>query len=156
MIKVLVKGNVFSVLDLKEGFHQVAMKESDKEKTAFMTPFGLMQCVMMPYGLKNSPPTFQRFMNHVLRDVPRVFVYVDDIIVYTDTYEEHIEILRMVLARLKEHGLILNSDKSHFISSKVEYVGMEFGPGGYRPPQAVIPKMDKYIAPVDKKGSFWA
>lgn len=83
----------FSVMDLASGFNQVAMEEKDREKTAFITPMGLSECLRMPFGLTNSPATFQRLMQGVLGDqmFQILLVYLDDIIVYSQTFEEHLD-----------------------------------------------------------------
>ena len=103
----------FSAFDLASGFYQIMLEGDSKEKTAFSTPDGHFQFRRMPMGLKNAPATFQRAMNYVLRGLIEVicFVYLDDIIIYGRTLEEHFKNLSLLLQRLKEHGMKLQSDK---------------------------------------------
>ena len=115
----------FSVMDLASGFNQVAMEEQDREKTAFSTPMGLFECLRMPFGLTNSPATFQRLMQLVLGDqmFQILLVYLDDIIVYSQTFEEHLDRLDVVFSRLGKHGLRLKPEKCHFFKREVRYLG---------------------------------
>ena len=107
--------NFFSKLALKSGFYQIPIKEADKEKTAFVTPFGLYQFNILPMGLKNAPPTFQRVMNDTLKFCRKFsLVYLDDIIVYSKTFEEHLYHLERVLIALQSKYLILNPPKCVF------------------------------------------
>ena len=99
----------FSTIDLASGYWQVEMDPSDKEKTTFVTPFGLHQFHVMPFGLTNAPSTFQRLMGLVLAGLSwsTCLVYLDDIIVFSQTVEEHFTCLADVLRRLNEAGLKL-------------------------------------------------
>ena len=98
---------LFSVLDLASGYWQVELDPADKEKTAFATPFGLHQFRVMPFGLTNAPSTFQRLMSLVLSGLcwKMCLVYLDDIIIFSQTVEEHLQRLAEVLRRLKDVGL---------------------------------------------------
>ena len=98
----------FSTLDLASGYHQVAMEESDICKTAFVTPMGLYEYTKMPFGLSNSPATFQRLMQFCLEDQlsETVMIYLDDIIVFSSTVTDHLQHLEFVLNRLKEFGQV--------------------------------------------------
>ncbi|KAK3715036.1 hypothetical protein QZH41_002685 [Actinostola sp. cb2023] len=115
----------FSTLDLASGFNQVAMDTEDRPKTAFSCPFGLFEYNRMPFGLKNAPSTFSRLMQRCLSDMVYVLllVYLDDIVVYSGTFEEHLERLEKLFNRLREHGLTLQPDKCHFLKREVTYVG---------------------------------
>ena len=88
-IKLRVAGKIFSTLDLREGFNQVPIKESDIRKTAMHTPWGAFEYTRMPFGLRNAPAVFQRFLNLVVHGLEHTEVYIDDIIVYTQTLAEH-------------------------------------------------------------------
>ena len=116
---------LFTTLDLASGFNQVAVNEEDKAKTAFITPFGLFEYNRMPFGLKNAPASFSRLMQSCLND--QVFqillVYLDDIIIFSKTFEEHLEWLDRVLTRLAQHGLKIKPQKCTFLSDRVSYLG---------------------------------
>ena len=104
----------FSVLDLKSSYWQVEIAEEDKHKTAFTVgPLGFFECNRMPFGLTNAPATFQRVMEHCMGELhlTSCLVYLDDIIIYSKTYEEHLERLEAVFTKLKEAGLKLKSSK---------------------------------------------
>jgi hypothetical protein len=151
-IKMHIKGRIFSSLDLREGFMQVTVAEKDRPKTAVKTPWGLFEFNRMPFGLRNAPPTFQRFINSVLHGISNIFVYIDDVVIFTDDYPQHLEILNLVLARLDTNGLIINAEKSTFLSTSITYLGMEFDENGYRPVDTCLPKIQNYIVPKDRKG----
>ena len=131
-------------MDLKEGFHQVPVKNTDVHKTAMSTPWGSYEYVRMPFGLRNAPQTFQRFMNIVLHGTQDMFVYLDDIIVFSDNMVSHQKQLIDLFKRLNDYGLVINVTKSEFYRQSVIYLGLEFTTLGYRPAEAVIPKLQEY------------
>ena len=114
----------FSKLDLKSGFYQVPIRNEDKSKTAFVTSFGLFQFNVLPMGLKNSPPTFQKVMTDTLKAC-RTFslVYLDDIIVFSKSYEEHLNHLKRVLTALADRNFVLNAPKCEILMQKINYLG---------------------------------
>ena len=97
----------FSCLDLKSAYNQVEIDERDKHKSAFITPFGLFEYNFMPYGLCNSPATFQRLMQIIFREEQNQFllVFLDDVLIYSDNPESHFRQLEIVLQRLEQHAL---------------------------------------------------
>ncbi|XP_027866831.1 uncharacterized protein LOC114140802 isoform X1 [Xiphophorus couchianus] len=103
----------FTVLDLKSGYYQIEMAEEDKAKTAFVTPLGFWEWNRMPQGITNAPSTFQRLMERCMGDLhlKEVLVFLDDIIIFSATLEEHEERLLRVLSRLKQFGLKLSPEK---------------------------------------------
>lgn len=115
----------FSVLDLRSGYYQIAMSEEDKEKTAFFCPLGFFQFERMPQGITGAPATFQRLMEKAVGDMNllQVLVYLDDLIVFGKTLEEHEERLLKVLDRLGEVGLKLSVDKCQICLPRVKYLG---------------------------------
>ncbi|KAL5486596.1 hypothetical protein EMCRGX_G019098 [Ephydatia muelleri] len=115
----------FSTIDLASGYWQVEVAEEDKKKTAFSTPFGLFQFRTMPFGLCNAPSTFQRLMERVLTGLhwSTCLVYIDDIILFSRTVQEHFQNLTEVFQRLKQAGLKLKPRKCHLFRNKVKYLG---------------------------------
>lgn len=115
----------FSVMDLKSGYYQIEMNESDKHKTAFVCPFGFWEFNRMPQGVTNAPSTFQRLMEKCMSDIhlKEVLVFLDDLIVFSNTLEEHETRLIHVLSRLEEYGLKLSPDKCKFFQTSVCYLG---------------------------------
>lgn len=115
----------FSVLDLRSGYYQVPMSDSDKEKTAFICPAGFYQFERMPQGVSGAPATFQRIIEQTVGDMNllEVLVYLDDLIVFGATLQEHEDRLLKVLDRLKDEGLKLSLDKCQFCQPSVTYVG---------------------------------
>jgi hypothetical protein len=92
---------VFSKLDLRKGYHKVPVRPEDVEKTAMITPFGLLEYVRMPFGLRNAGQTFQRLMDQVLRGLDFCFVYLDDILIASSSEAEHVQHLAEVFQRLR-------------------------------------------------------
>lgn len=115
----------FSVLDLKSGFYQIEVEESDKQKTAFVCPLGFFEFNRMPQGITNAPSTFQRLMERCMGDLnlKQALVFIDDVIVFSSTLEEHEERLLNVLTRLREYGLKLSPEKCKFFQTTVKYLG---------------------------------
>lgn len=115
----------FSVLDLKSGYYQIEMEESDKQKTAFVCPLGFWEFNRMPQGITNAPSTFQRLMEKCVGEMnlKQVLVFIDDLIIFSSSLEEHEERLKRVLERLKEYGLKLAPEKCKFFQTSVKYLG---------------------------------
>lgn len=121
----LVGSEYFTTLDLASGYHQIAMDPTDQHKTAFVTPMGLYEYTRMPMGLVNAPATFQRLMDQTMSDFIFSFllVYLDDLLVYSKTFEEHLEHLDRLLERIESTGLKLRIDKCQFLRREVTYLG---------------------------------
>uniref|UniRef100_A0A667ZAE4 Gypsy retrotransposon integrase-like protein 1 n=1 Tax=Myripristis murdjan TaxID=586833 RepID=A0A667ZAE4_9TELE len=115
----------FSTLDLASGYNQVPVTEVDRPKTAFCTPFGLFEWNRMPFGLWNAPSTFQRLMQRIFGDQQNqsLLLYLDDIVVYSSTVEQHLERLKVVLGRLQHEGLKAKLSKCSFFQKEVSYLG---------------------------------
>lgn len=115
----------FSVMDLKSGYYQVEVAEEDKPKTAFVCPLGFYEFNRMPQGVTNAPSTFQRLMERCVGDLhlSEVLVFLDYLIMFSDTLEEHENRLMKVLNRLKDFGLKLSPEKCNFFRASVKYLG---------------------------------
>lgn len=143
----------FSVLDLRSGYYQIAMKDSDKEKTAFICPLGFYEFERMPQGITGAPATFQRLMEKTVGDMNllQVLVYLDDVIVFGKTLEEHEERLLRVLDRLAEAGLKLSLDKCQFCQPQVTYLGHIVSSDGVATDPSKVEAVKNWPLPTDLK-----
>lgn len=112
-------------MDLKSGYYQVEVEEKDKHKTEFVTPIGFWEFNRMPQGITNAPSTFQRVMEKCVgsMNLKEVLVFLDDLIVFSSTLEEHEDRHMRVLTRLKDYGLKLSPQECHFFQTSVKYLG---------------------------------
>ncbi|GBG90891.1 hypothetical protein CBR_g51398 [Chara braunii] len=139
----------FTKIDLKSGYHQIAVRPEDQHKTAFQTRYGLYEFVVMPFGLCNAPGTFQHAMNRIFHDYLDKFivVYLDDILIFSRTVEEHLEHLKIVLGLLRQHQYKVNLDKCEFGRTKILYLGHEISADGLRPEDANVASMRDWPRP---------
>jgi hypothetical protein len=139
----------FSSLDLASGYWQIAVKEEDKKKTAFITKFGLYEFNVMPFGLCNAPATFQRLMDTVLKEYlgQFVLVYLDDLTVYSKTFEEHVEHLAIIFQTLRKAKLKLNKEKCYFFQSNIKFLGHEITREGIQPDEDKLIKVKDFPKP---------
>ena len=116
---------VFTTLDCNSGYWQIPVRDEDRCKTTFTTHVGTYQYRRMPFGLKNAPATFQRALDMILSGVrwTTCLIYIDNVIIFSKTLEEHIRHTDEVLGLLKEAGVSLKLKKFHFFQSKVDYLG---------------------------------
>lgn len=125
-IDLLHNKRFFSCLDLKNGFHHVLMSPESIPLTSFVTPHGQFEYTRMPFGLKNAPSVFQRFINFIFRDLidnNKILLYMDDIMVATNNIIDHQTILNEVFQLIRKHGLNLNWSKCKFFLQKIDYLG---------------------------------
>ncbi|GFW81029.1 retrovirus-related Pol polyprotein from transposon 17.6 [Trichonephila clavipes] len=124
---------IFSKIDIFKAFHQIPIAECDIPKTAVTTPWGLYEYTHLCFGLVNAPQTFMRFMHEVLRGLPFCFVYLDDILCYSENAEEHRSHLRTIFKRLSSYGLKLNISKCVFGVTELIFLGHFITPDGIKP-----------------------
>jgi hypothetical protein len=132
LLDTLQGSTCFSSLDLHSGYHQVRLHEDDIPKTAFSTPTGHYEYMVLPMGLSNAPSTFMAVMNSVFKDMlgKFVLVYLDDILIYSKTPAEHVHHLRAVLRRLREHQLQAKPSKCEFFLADIKFLGHIVGASG--------------------------
>lgn len=128
----------YSKIDLIRAFHNIPVHPPHVEKTAVVSPAGLYEYVRMPFGLRNAPSTFQRFMNNLLSDLPFCSVYMDDILVFSDNPNEHYNHLMSIFQVLSRNGLTINLDKCTFCVSELEFLGYRITSEGFTPTDSRI------------------
>lgn len=145
----LGKAKYFTTLDLASGFHQIEMQEDSISKTAFSIDQGHFEFLRMPFGLKNAPPTFQRVMDHILRGYINKFcmVYLDDIIIFSSSLQEHIYHCKLIFRRLQQFNMKIQLDKCEFFRKEVAYLGHVITPDGVRPNPDKIKAIQRYKIP---------
>jgi hypothetical protein len=144
--------SIFSVLDLKSGFWQVPMDPLSIPKTAFLTPFGRFEWLVMPFGLKNAPATFQALMDVVLRPVAGTFAdcFIDDILVYSSDAASHLKHLSEVVDLLAHAGLTINNKKCIIGVDSVKYLGYIISSKGITADPAKVASIQDFPIPVDQ------
>ena len=149
----LVKAKYFSKIDLRTGFYQILINEKDRHKTAFITNQGLYEYNVLPMGLCNSPAIFMQLMNDTFRDYLNKFVlvYLDDIIVYSNSLEEHEQHLRLALKKLRDQRLFVKLSKSEFCLEEVVFLGHHVGKNGLRVMEDKIEAIQKWPVPTSLK-----
>ena len=153
LLDQLSTGRYFSKLDLTSGYWQVRIKDNDIPKTAFRTRYGHFEFMVMPFGLTNAPATFQHLMNSIFQDFldKFVIVYLDDIMIYSKTYEEHLEHLEKVFARLRENQLYAKLKKCEFAKEKVQYLGHIVSKNSIRPEEDKVKAIKDWKQPLTQK-----
>lgn len=142
---------VFSSIDLMSGYWQIPISESDVPKTAFRTPFGLYQWRVLPMGLTNAPALFQSAMNEVFGDLDFVVVYLDDILIFSRTPAEHVEHVRTVLQRLRQHSYFAKLSKCEFFRSELSFLGHVVSADGIKPDPKKVDVVRHWPVPTNRK-----
>ncbi|GBG85282.1 hypothetical protein CBR_g39850 [Chara braunii] len=139
----------FTKIDLKFGYHQIVVRPEDQHKTTFQTRYGLYEFVVMPFGLCNAPGTFQHAMNRIFHDYLDKFivVYLDDILIFSRTVEEHAEHLKTGLGLLRQHQYKVNLDECEFGRTKILYLGHDISAAGSRPEDAKVASIRDWPRP---------
>ena len=133
MYAKLKGAKVFSTIDLRSGYHHIALRKSSRAKTAFVMPFGKYEFLMVPFGLPQAPAYFQLLMNKVLKGLKFTMTYLDDIIIFSQDELQHLEHLEIVFSHLREAGLKMKCSKCDFFKSEIHYLGHLISPEGISP-----------------------
>ena len=136
-------------MDFASGYWQICIREEDKCKTAFSTREGHFEFNRMPFGLKTAPATYQRFMNYALAGLLGIycFVYLDDIIIFSENLEEHILKLRRVFEQLSKYHVQLEPDKCEFLKTELQYLGHVVTEQGVRPDEKKVEAVKLFPTP---------
>ena len=140
---------MFSSFDLASGYWQIAVKEENRKKTTFITKFDLYEFNVMPFGLCNAPATFQRLMDTVMRKYlgKFVLVYLDDLTIYSKTFDDHVKHLEIIFETLRNAKLKLNKKKYHFFLPGIKFLGHEITREGIRLNEKKLIKVKDFPRP---------
>ena len=152
ILDTLASAVFISKIDLNKGFHQIPVKPEDAEKTAFFTPWGKFHFVVMPFGVRNGPATFQRLMDRLLhQDLDISRVYIDDIAVFSSNWEDRCKDIARVLGRLRQAGLTANLAKCQFGQTSCEFLGHLVGKGKVSPAALKVKAVQDFAFPRTKR-----
>ena len=148
----LGKAKFFTTLDLRSGYHHIALDKHSIKKTAFCTPFGKYEYLKVPFGLAQAPSYFQKLMNKVLNGLNFAFAYLDDIIIFSTTAEEHMRHIQIVIDRLKSAQLKLKKSKCAFFKKELYYLGHLLTTEGIKPQFEKVKAIHEMKPPSNPKG----
>ena len=151
---------IFSTIDLKDAFFQIPIADEDIEKTCLATPFGNFEFTRMNFGLCGAAQTFQRFIDHVLRDLTveknkrkvTYFAYIDDILIASENESDHLQDLNALFEKLEENGLCINLQKCSFLRSELQFLGHKINSHGTLPLMEKVDAIKNYEKPLTVKG----
>ena len=143
-------GTIFSKLDLRSGYHQTPLRHEDRAKTTFWGANKILwEWLVVPFGLKNAPPYFQRRMDHILRDLPFCKCYIDEIIVWSKSTGEHIRHLEEIFKRLREASLKFHPGKCVFGADSIDFLGHRISANSLQPQEENLAAVPDLPAPTD-------
>ena len=150
LIDSLGDAKYITTLDLSKGYWQVPVRKEDRPKTAFTTPYGLFEFTVMPFGLQGAPATFQRMMDTLLNDIDVAAAYLDDVVIHSRTWDDHLRHITDVFHRLREAGLTVKPKKCQFAMSTCIYLGHVVGNGEVRPDSSKVEAVKTFPIPRSK------
>ena len=153
ILDTLATAKFMSKVDLTKGFHQIPVRVEDRAKTAFCTPWGKFQFSRMPFGLRNGPAVFQRMMDKILHEeLEHCRVYIDDIVIFSQSWEQHCQHITSVMERLRAAGLTANVKKCQWAKQRFEFLGHTVGVGVVSPSVCKTQALRDFQRPTTKKG----
>ena len=146
----------FTTLDLRAGYHHIPLDEPSIPKTAFNSPFGKFEYVKVPLGLAQAPAYFEELMTGILKDLPFAIAYLDDIVIFSKTPQEHLPHIQMVFEKLMSANLSMKKSKCSFFSKEIQYLGHILSATGIRPLPAKTYAIQHMLPPMTPKhvGAF--
>ncbi|RXN33947.1 retrotransposon-like family member retr-1 [Labeo rohita] len=141
----------FTKLDASQGFWQLKLHKDSTKYCTFNTPFGRYSFLRMPFGISSAPEVFHRAMEHIIEGIDGVRVYVDDIVLWGSTIEQHNKRLMEVLQQMQNYGLKLNKDKCQFGAKEITFLGDKLTEGGVEPDKSKVQAILKMPRPTDRK-----
>ena len=130
---------------MKSGFWQIQIREFDRYKTTFTTPFRHYEWNVMPFGLKNAPSEFKNIMNEIFNSFSsHAIVYIDDVLIFSESLEQHWKYLRTFLHTIKLNGLIVSAPKIKLFQTKVRFLGFDIHHGVIKPIDRAIQFIEKF------------
>ena len=149
IVESMLRKSYFSIIDLKSGYWQIPLSERAKKLCSMITQLGTFTWHVLPFGLKQAPPLFQKMMNTILQDSigKHVFVYLDDIVIFSNNFDEHLIHLRQILSLLKENNLKANISKCHFCLKQLKLLGRIVSEKGISTDPSLIEAMVNFPTP---------
>lgn len=147
----LANKSVFSVIDLKDGFYQVPLHKNSQDMCTFTTPYGYYKFKRLPFGLSCSPSLFAKYNTKYFCDIENIIIFADDILIASETVEDHIQTLHKLFKRASELNIKFNQEKFQFLQSEVKYLGLIFDKHGSRPDKSRIKALENIAVPHNVK-----
>lgn len=142
---------IFTTLDIKQAFHQVELAEESREITTFVTNWGLYRYTRLLFGVNYAPEFFQNLMESILSNCPNTVVFIDDILIWGTSEEDHDDAVRKTLSVLKEHGMLLNMQKCRFKQKEITFLGHKLSEKGVLPTDSKVRSILQCRAPRSKE-----
>ena len=145
LIQRIYNATIFSKFDMKSGFWQIQIKPEDRYKTAVTIPFGHYEWNVMPFGLKNAPSEFQNIMNDIFNDYTKFsIVYIDDVLIFSNSIEEHFKHLKFFQKIVRENGLVISATTIKLFQTNIRFLGFHIHQGQIKPIHRAIEFANKF------------